>query len=132
MVGFPGETDAEFEETYAFIERLPFTYLHVFTFSARPGTSAATMPGQVPIHIARQRNKILRDLIASKNRDFRESFVGSTIDAITLQRGSAPQSTEALSDNFVKVQVRGEHAANQWMPVTIEHLTTDGFAARLQ
>src|SRR6185437_11942341 len=61
MVGFPGETDSEFEETRSLVEELPFTYLHVFTFSARPGTPAANMPNQVPIHVARERNRILRE-----------------------------------------------------------------------
>src|SRR5581483_7667738 len=66
MVGFPGETEAEFEETHRMVKDLPFTYLHVFTFSARPGTPAASMPDQVPIKIARERNHILRDLAAQK------------------------------------------------------------------
>src|SRR4051794_15986943 len=67
MVGFPGETDELFRETYDFIERLPFTYLHVFTFSARPGTPAATMPNQVHAAVARERNRVLRELVARKN-----------------------------------------------------------------
>ncbi len=74
MVGFPGETDAEFESTRRLIEELPFTYLHVFTYSARPGTPAAAMPNQVPIHIARERNKILRDLAAEKKQAFMRTF----------------------------------------------------------
>src|SRR5215472_13378781 len=66
MVGFPGETDSEFEETRRMVEDLPFTYLHVFTFSARPGTPAAAMQGQVPVHVARERNRILRELASAK------------------------------------------------------------------
>src|SRR5207249_5897750 len=61
MVGFPAETDAEFEDTRRIIEELPFTYLHVFTYSARPGTPAAALPNQTPLHVARERNRILRD-----------------------------------------------------------------------
>ena len=76
MVGFPGETDAEFEATRRMIEDLPFTYLHVFTYSARPGTPAATMPHQVPVHLARERNKILRELAAQKKFAFMRSFIG--------------------------------------------------------
>ena len=60
MVGFPGETDAEFDQTVQFIAALPFTYLHVFTYSARPGTPAAAMPKQVPALAARERNRVLR------------------------------------------------------------------------
>ena len=60
MVGFPGETDAEFESTRKMIEELPFTYLHVFTYSARPGTPAADMPKQVPVHVARTKPRSAR------------------------------------------------------------------------
>src|SRR5205085_6389369 len=66
MVGFPGETDADFEETQRVIEKLPFTYLHVFTYSARPGTPAADMSKQVPVHVARERNRVLRELASEK------------------------------------------------------------------
>ena len=66
MVGFPGESDDDFEQTRAFIERLPFTYLHVFTYSSRPGTPSAEMPEQVPVQVARERNRVLRELIAGK------------------------------------------------------------------
>ncbi len=76
MAGFPGETDAEFEETRRLVEDLPFTYLHVFTYSARPGTPAASMSGQVPIHIARERNRILRDLAFAKENGFHEYVCG--------------------------------------------------------
>ena len=76
MVGFPGETDELFEESRSFIEHLPFTYLHVFTYSSRPGTPSAAMPDQVPVHVARERNRVLRELAAEKNRAFRQSFVG--------------------------------------------------------
>src|SRR5256885_3332935 len=100
MVGFPAETDAEFEDTRRLIEDLPFTYLHVFTYSARPGTPAASMPNQVPVHIARERNRILRDLAAEKKLSFMRSFVGKTVDAITLNvmgHDSNGEFTEALT-----------------------------------
>ena len=66
MVGFPGETDEEFEETRRMVEELPFTYLHVFTYSARPGTAAASMKMQVPSQVARERNRILREMVGCK------------------------------------------------------------------
>ena len=66
MTGFPGETEAEFEETARLIEDLPLTYLHVFTYSARPGTPAASMAGQIPVHVARERTRVLRDLASQK------------------------------------------------------------------
>src|SRR6202035_740396 len=121
MAGFPGETDAEFESTRRLIEDLPFTYLHVFTYSARPGTPAAAMPHQVPVHVARERNKILRDLAAEKKLAFMRSFIGQTLEAITLNpSGSAGEFTEALTDNFQKLRLQGRHNANQWITAHIE------------
>ena len=73
MAGFPGETDAEFEESRQFIESLPFTYLHVFTYSERPGTPAAECPDQVPMPVRKERNRVLRELAAAKNLRFREA-----------------------------------------------------------
>jgi threonylcarbamoyladenosine tRNA methylthiotransferase MtaB len=132
MVGFPGETDAEFEETRRMIEDLPFTYLHVFTYSSRPGTPAAGMPRQVPVRIARERNRILRDLAAEKKNAFMRSFVGKTLEAITLARGfddpcgqdtpvrETQFFTEALTDNYLPLLVRGNLQPNQWLQVLIE------------
>jgi threonylcarbamoyladenosine tRNA methylthiotransferase MtaB len=119
MVGFPGETDELFEESRSFIEHLQFTYLHVFTYSSRPGTPSAAMPDQVPVHVARERNRVLRELAAEKNRAFRESFVGRSLDVITLQAGGDGW-TEALSDNFLKVRLAGRHEANKWIKVEVE------------
>ena len=70
MTGFPGETDAEFEESRAFIESLPFTYLHVFTYSERPGTPAAQRAAQVPMEVRSERNRMLRDLAAARIWNF--------------------------------------------------------------
>ncbi|HEX4605369.1 MAG TPA: tRNA (N(6)-L-threonylcarbamoyladenosine(37)-C(2))-methylthiotransferase MtaB [Candidatus Angelobacter sp.] len=119
MVGFPGETDELFEESRSFIEHLPFTYLHVFTYSSRPGTPSAAMPNQVPVHIARERNRLLRELAAEKNHAFRQSFVGRALEIITLQAGGDGW-TEALSDNFLKVRLAGRHQPNEWIMVDIE------------
>src|SRR5690242_4864758 len=116
MVGFPGETDELFEESRNFIERLPFTYLHVFTYSSRLGTPSAAMPDQVPVHVARDRNRVLRELAAEKNLEFRKKFIGQNLDVIALQTGDE-NSTEALSDNYLKVRVEGRHAANQMFKV---------------
>ena len=118
MVGFPGETDAEFAETRRLIEDLSFTYLHVFTYSARPGTPAASMPNQVPIHIARDRNRILRELASEKKLKFMRSFIGKAIDAITLNVTGTDESgefTEALTDNYLKLRLHGKHEPNRWL-----------------
>lgn len=125
MVGFPGETDAEFEATRQMIEDLPFTYLHVFTYSARPGTPAAAMQNQVPVHVARERNRVLRELAAEKKLGFMRGFVGKSVDAITLNVTGSDcdgEFTEALTDNYLKVRLRGQHAANRWLGARVENV----------
>lgn len=117
MVGFPGEADEDFEQTRALIERLPFTYLHVFTYSGRPGMPSTTMPEQVPVQVARARNKVLRELAAEKRRRFQESLVGRTVEVITLTArdvsASGEPRTEALTDNYQKLWLAGEHESNK-------------------
>jgi threonylcarbamoyladenosine tRNA methylthiotransferase MtaB len=119
MVGFPGETEAEFDETRHMIEELPFTYLHVFTYSARPGTAAAEQPGQLSVAVARERNRVLRDIASKKKAAFMRSLVGTVVEAITLQSGGA-EFTEALTDNYLKMKISGRHAANRWLDVKVE------------
>src|SRR5208282_799400 len=123
MVGFPGETEAEFEETRRMIEELPFTYLHVFTYSARPGTPAAEQARQIPVNVARERNRVLREMASAKKAAFMRSLVGTTVEAITLQSGGT-EFTEALTENYLKMKISGRHEANQWMMVKVEG--TDG------
>jgi threonylcarbamoyladenosine tRNA methylthiotransferase MtaB len=128
MVGFPGETDADFEQTRSLIERLPFTYLHVFTYSSRLTTPSATMPNQVPVHVARERNRILRELAAAKKRAFQQQFVGTKLPSITLSV-QHNDHTEALSDNYQKVLIPGCHTSNQWIAPTISAITGDALIA---
>jgi threonylcarbamoyladenosine tRNA methylthiotransferase MtaB len=128
MVGFPGETDAEFEETRRMVEDLPFTYLHVFTFSARPGTPAAAMPKQVPVPVARERNRVLRELIARKQQVFMQDFVGRTVQAITLNVFDG-EFTQALTENFCKMRISGRHTANQWKSAAVEAVADGEFLA---
>ena len=137
MVGFPGETDAEFEATRRMIEDLPFTYLHVFTYSPRPGTAGARMPGQVPVLVARQRNRILRELAAEKKLAFMRSLVGNEIQAITLRRESAgaratqSEFTEALTDNYLKLRLHGHHEPNRWWRARIEDVVDGALVGTL-
>jgi threonylcarbamoyladenosine tRNA methylthiotransferase MtaB len=119
MTGFPGETDAEFEESRAFIESLPFTYLHVFTYSERPGTPAAECADQVRMEVRKERNRILRELGARKNLEFRRSMIGRTLSVVTLAEG-------ALSDNFLKVELAAPRVANQMLDVKIGSLSANG------
>ena len=132
MVGFPGETGAEFEATRRLIDELPFTYLHVFTYSARPGTPAAAMTNQVPVHIARERNRVLRELAAEKKLAFMRGFIGASLEAITLNivsHDGEGQFTEALTDNYLKLRLRGRHEANRWLRVEVEDVAEDALAA---
>ena len=130
MVGFPGESIELFEESRRFIEELPFTYLHVFTYSARPGTPAATMDGQVPVEIARERNRVLRELAAEKNLKFRHSFVGRTVEAITLNENSE-HSTQTITDHYLKLELSGIHTANQWVNARVRNVTERGLSGDL-
>jgi threonylcarbamoyladenosine tRNA methylthiotransferase MtaB len=121
MVGFPGESEEDFEQTRAFIERLPFTYLHVFTYSSRPGTPSAEMPAQVPVHQARERNRVLRELAARKKRVFQEQFIGEAISALTLTQFSHGR-TEALTNNYQKLWLQGELPANRMLTARIHSI----------
>ena len=129
MVGFPGESAAEFDETRRMIEELPFTYLHVFTYSARPGTPAAEQPGQVPVTVARERNAVLRQIGSAKKQAFLRSLVGTEVEAITLQAGG-PDFTEALTENYLKVRVAGRFEANRWMRLCVERVEGEMLVAR--
>jgi threonylcarbamoyladenosine tRNA methylthiotransferase MtaB len=124
MVGFPGETDALFEESRQFIEAMPFTYLHVFTYSERPGTPAAAMPDQVPVRVRRDRNRILRDLAARKNQAFRNSLLGRDFMAVTLDPPG-----RALTDNFVPVDLDMPYTPNRLVRVRPRSLTGQGLFA---
>src|ERR1700690_1709166 len=129
MVGFPGETEAEFAETRSMIEELPFTYLHVFTYSARPGTPAAEQKEQVPVGIARKRNAVLREIASAKKAAFLRSLVGTDVGAITLQSGGSANSTEALTDNYLKAKVAGSIEANQWVRLRVRGVEGDMLVA---
>jgi threonylcarbamoyladenosine tRNA methylthiotransferase MtaB len=124
MVGFPGETESEFAETRRMIESLPFTYLHVFTYSARPGTPAAGHTNQVPVATARERNQVLREIAAAKKAAFMEAQVGKVVEAITLRSGD-DESTEALTDNYLKMRIPGRLESNRWIEARVEHAGVD-------
>ena len=129
MVGFPGETEAEFGETQRMIEELPMTYLHVFTYSARPGTPAAEQAGQVPVGLARERNGVLREIASAKKAAFLRSQVGMVVEAITLQSGTS-DFTEALTDNYLKAKIAGNLEANRWIQFRVEAIEGEMFVGR--
>jgi threonylcarbamoyladenosine tRNA methylthiotransferase MtaB len=125
MVGFPGETDSDFEDSRGFIESLPFTYLHVFTYSERPGTPAAEDRDSVPMPVRKQRNQVLRELAAAKNREFRERMVGRTLSAVTLH-DTLQVTRTALTDNYLKVELAGHREPNELVDLRIGGLTSGG------
>jgi threonylcarbamoyladenosine tRNA methylthiotransferase MtaB len=132
MVGFPGESDGDFEQTRMLIETLPFTYLHVFTYSSRPGTPSAAMPAQVPGDVAHERNRRLRELAASKKRQFQQGFVGRALEAITLTHLDRQEGfTEALTDNYQKLWVEGVHASNRAIRARIVAIEEDALIGQL-
>lgn len=102
IVGFPGEADADFEATVRMVERLPFTYLHVFTYSPRPGTAAPRLPGAVEPAVARERSGRLRALADAKGSGYRERRHGTQADAIVITSGSR---REALTEDYLTVAI---------------------------
>lgn len=132
MVGFPGETAVDFEQTRQMIEDLPFTYLHVFTYSPRPGTPAAAMRDQVPMQVARERNRLLRELASKKKSAFMQSFIGKPLAAITLNtvhQDPDGESTECLTDNYLKLRLKGRHEPNCWLTTQIQGVREDTLVA---
>ncbi len=112
MTGFPGETGAEFADSMAFIDSLPFTYLHVFTYSPRPGTRAAGLE-QVPVEVRRMRTRLLRELSDWKSAAFRRRFVGRKMSVVTLG------GLQSLSSNYVPVRLASERDAQMIIDIDV-------------
>jgi threonylcarbamoyladenosine tRNA methylthiotransferase MtaB len=130
MVGFPGESDGEFEETVAFLRALPFGYLHLFPFSARPGTRGWELhaAAQVAPAVVEERMAILRALAAEKSAAHRRRFVGRALEAITLHTPAAIAgrgSTSALTENFLPVEIAGRFRANELLRVQVTGLNAE-------
>jgi threonylcarbamoyladenosine tRNA methylthiotransferase MtaB len=130
MVGFPGETDADFEQTRALVEELPFTYLHVFTYSSRPGTPSAAMAAQIAPPVMKERNRVLRELAARKKLEFMRGFVGGALEAITLNVYEDGY-TEALTDNYLQLRIPGRHAANRRVLAQVEDAGPEGMTGKI-
>ena len=131
MVGFPGETDTEFEETVELIRALPFGYLHLFPFSPRPGTPGWTMHLERPVRpaVVEERMKALRALAAEKSQLHLSRMVGKDLEAITLhtpQEVATRRCTTALTENFIPLELQGNFPANRLLRVQGTGLTADG------
>ena len=141
MVGFPGETDEEFRESLDFIAAQPLTYLHIFPFSARPGTSGWDLHRLHPVSVAavRERMAALSDLIQQKNLAFRSSFIGKQLSAVTLvapREKSSLSSNDgrrnpAMTDNFISVDIATNLPPNLLVSVQIAGLTSHGLSATI-
>ncbi len=123
MAGFPGETDAEFQESLRFIDSLPFTYLHVFPYSGRPGTPASESPDQVPAPVKRERARRLRELGLAKNHAFRQRMVGRRLPVVTLRDG-------AITANYLPVRLAHPRPANRIVEIEIGGLTPEALVEK--
>jgi threonylcarbamoyladenosine tRNA methylthiotransferase MtaB len=119
MVGFPGESETDFADTVALIEELPFTYLHVFSFSPRAGTPAAAMADTVPGLEKKRRSQVLRALSRSKSLAFRRGLLGERLEVLVEERrGGRPTG---LSSNYVRIEIEGAgDLTNRLVDVVVE------------
>ncbi len=107
IAGFPGESEGDFFETCRLIEDLPVAGLHVFPFSIRPGTKAATLPGQIAPRIISERARILRTLAVRKQREFLDRTLGTCLSALGQQYDPATETVTGLTGNYIQVRYRG-------------------------
>jgi len=114
IVGFPGETDDDFEEWAAYLETSPLTHLHVFPYSDRPGTRAAAMSGAVAGPIVRQRAAAIRAISQRLAARFIQSQIGTIRPGLTLEDG-----TLVVTDNYMKLRVAAGRRRNEWVRVRV-------------
>jgi len=126
IVGFPGETDAEFGESLDFVAQMVFAGGHVFRYSARPGTPAARYPNQVPSKVYKERSAAMRAVLAESARTFRQHFIEQRIEVLWEGAGSfGPQGwqMEGLTDNYLRVEAWSP--VNRWNEVNLVELKED-------
>jgi threonylcarbamoyladenosine tRNA methylthiotransferase MtaB len=134
MVGYPGEGDAEFQNTLELVEKAPLTHLHVFSFSPRPGTAAADMRNQVPDRVKKQRSEEIRNLGMKKNLVFRKNNIGISLKVVIEDKADAQSGLlSGLTDNYIRVQVLGaksEHIGKK-IKVVIKDVKKEGNFAEI-
>ncbi|HVH61320.1 MAG TPA: hypothetical protein VM709_13355, partial [Candidatus Sulfotelmatobacter sp.] len=121
IAGFPGETGEDHAATLAFIGALSFTYLHVFSYSKRPGTKAAALSNHVAGAVIKHRSRELRALSERKSFAFRQSQMGRELRVLTLHPSGdgSNKRTPALSSNFLRIFVDGVFPANRWLDIKL-------------
>ena len=125
IAGFPGETEAEFEESYDSYRQTGFARIHVFPYSRRPGTEAAEMPGQVSDRVKRGRVQQMLALAEESASSFRQRFLGKTMPVLWEKKSGGVWS--GYTGNYIKVYARSRRdLANQLMPVKLESIYKDG------
>ena len=114
IVGFPGETDEDFDCLESYLQQSPLTHLHIFPYSDRPGTVAAQLPGKIHGSVVRERSRRLRSISERLSRQFRESQIGRMHRALTIDDGAV-----AVTGNYLKVKIPPGRARNEWITVKV-------------
>jgi threonylcarbamoyladenosine tRNA methylthiotransferase MtaB len=125
IVGFPGETDSEFQESYSFCQKTAFARIHVFPYSSRPTTAAAQMPKQVTTRVKKQRSQKMLILAEESALKFREQFLGKIMPVLWEQKSNGIWL--GLSDNYIKVYIRNDNdLTNELLAVKLVKIYKDG------
>ena len=126
IVGFPGETEEKFHETYNFLNELPISYLHVFTYSERENTEAAEMDGVVPVPERKKRNKMLRILSEKKKMAFYQTQIGKTLPVL-WEHEDKDGIMFGFTENYVRVQKPyDQNSVNQIENLKLNKIESDG------
>jgi threonylcarbamoyladenosine tRNA methylthiotransferase MtaB len=129
IVGFPGECDSSFQETYDFIKSLSVSYLHVFTYSERPKTTALRIDDVIPVNVRQARNKQLRILSLKKQRAHYENFLGSS-RKVLIESAEDEGLRFGYTPEYVRVAVRAnESTPNSTSDILLETINPDGFVS---
>jgi threonylcarbamoyladenosine tRNA methylthiotransferase MtaB len=136
ITGFPGESDAEFHESLAFVRQMHFAGGHVFTYSARPGTAAARLPDQVPHSLRKSRNACLRAAFAEATQAYQSAFIGQVLPVLwesATGLGAQGWEMSGLTDNYLRVNAQAPRSLwNQITPVQLSSITSDGLLGQIQ
>ena len=125
IVGFPGETEAEFRESFDFYRQMQFARIHVFPFSPRPGTEAAHMPEPVGAKLKKQRSQQMLALAVASLQGFNRRFLGRTVAVLWEQRVGGIWS--GLTGNYIRVYARSrKELTNKLLPVKLVEIYKDG------
>lgn len=126
IVGFPGETEEDFLETYNFLNSLDISYLHVFTYSERPNTLASEMAGSIPVKVRNKRSKMLRSLSEKKRRKFYEENIGRQ-ETVLFEEDVEDGFMFGFTENYIRVKAKYDPLLiNELKPVLLKNVGSDG------